>query len=60
MKIGDLFTCSECDETFPAAREHEEALEEFHQMFPGCRIEDAEIICEDCFVKLIKENGRMN
>jgi len=49
------YTCSMCGGTFEKAWSDEEAWEEHDRNFPGSPRDDACIVCDDCYKKMIRE-----
>lgn len=43
------YACAACGGTFERIRPEPEAIEECERLFPGEQLEEAAIICDDCF-----------
>lgn len=54
--IADKFTCAECGGTFEKKWSDEEARAERKKLFPHLTDEDAAVICDDCFEKIVLSN----
>lgn len=52
--MSNQFTCADCGETFDKGRSDEEALKESKEIWGEIPQEDMEIICEDCYQKMMK------
>ena len=49
------FRCAMCGGVFEKGNSDEEALEELNGNFPNIDIDDCELVCEDCYNKMIEE-----
>lgn len=49
---NDTFTCSGCGETFEKGWSEEEARNEFAEVFPNMKIEEACLVCDDCYTAM--------
>lgn len=52
-EIGDYYMCKICGGVFEKEISDSEALKEKDELFPETLIEDCEIICDDCFKKIM-------
>jgi hypothetical protein len=51
----DHFRCFSCHQVYAKAWSDEKAVEEAIQYFGSQALEDAVIVCEDCFAKLMRQ-----
>ncbi len=52
--MNETFTCAECGQTFPTAWSDEEATREMNATFPGLQKEEADVVCDECYQKIMK------
>lgn len=50
------FTCANCHETFLTQITQEELEKEKDKLFPELNKNDSEIVCHDCFIKIMDFN----
>jgi DNA-directed RNA polymerase subunit RPC12/RpoP len=55
MAKPDSYRCVVCGEEFVSAWTDEEAREELDKKFPGVPIEECELVCDDCYQKLMSK-----
>jgi len=48
----DDYQCAQCGKVYKYEWSDEEAKEEFFKKFKGKKLEDAAVICDDCYKKL--------
>ena len=51
-RVSKTYTCANCLENYEYGWSEEEASAEFSKMFPEDNIEDADIVCDDCYKAL--------
>lgn len=49
MSDAPTFTCALCGGTFKKGWSEEEAIAEAHENFSAVELEDAAVICDDCY-----------
>ena len=49
---GEEFTCAACGGIFHKGRPDGEAAAEFAKLEPDQKLEDAVVVCDDCFNKI--------
>lgn len=59
MSVMCEYTCEACGETFVSDRTDEDAEAEFQHLFGNIPKEERAIICEDCFIKYMKQGGHI-
>lgn len=55
-KIGDEYTCAICGKVHEIARPSDEAWAEYERNFPGVGREDCDLVCDDCYQKMMKSD----
>lgn len=56
MSEKQSYTCSVCGETFDKGWSDEEAEAELTSTFPGQDKSECEIVCDDCYQEIMKQN----
>jgi len=51
---NNKFVCFVCRQTFTKKLSDKEALEQLEEQFGDWDVNDCELVCEDCFNKIIK------
>lgn len=51
--MADTYECSNCHQTFEKGWSDEEASAEYAGKFPTLTVEDAAIVCDDCYNKIM-------
>jgi hypothetical protein len=54
------FFCSLCKEKWKSKRPEEDVIKEKEMNFPGMPLEEMELVCTDCFKKVMDFHGRKN
>ena len=49
--LDNEYKCAICREIFTKTLTEEETIEQLEMEFPGAKIEDCDIICDDCYMK---------
>ena len=52
---GDTYICAYCGEEYTADAPYDEAKKEHDENFPGENIENATVVCDDCYQNMISE-----
>lgn len=55
-KVGDKYTCAVCGKVDTISRPSEEAWKEFEENFPGGNREDCDLVCDDCYQKMMRSD----
>jgi DNA-directed RNA polymerase subunit RPC12/RpoP len=50
---GMKYKCAMCKIVFDSDWEDAEAEEEFQREFPGCTHDDDDVVCDDCWSKMV-------
>jgi hypothetical protein len=45
------FTCAVCRRTYEKGLSDEQAEAQLERTFPGAKMEDCDLVCDDCFIK---------
>ena len=57
--MSDTYTCACCGGTFGKTRSEEEAAAEARELFTPAELEAVEIVCDDCWRKIVPELPRL-
>ena len=55
--MSDTFTCSMCGNTYDKGWTDEEAAAEKNELWGSVPLDDCDVVCEDCFQKIMPQNG---
>lgn len=53
--IGEEYKCAACKEVFEKVITEEESQKQLEKEFPGFSKGECEIVCDDCFWKMFKD-----
>ena len=53
--MAEQYTCAACGNTYEEGWSDEEARAEYAEVFPGCSIDEADIVCDPCYQEMVSK-----